>query len=102
MPRWAPGVLFGLAALAFDLFRLGGPSLWMDEAFSVQLARQPLSVLAGAFTGGGEPNMILYHLLLHGWLGLGGALGIPASEAFVRFPSAVFAALSVVVVYQLG
>ena len=38
------GVLF-LAALGFDLYRLGTPSIWFDEAFSVGLARQPLPVL---------------------------------------------------------
>lgn len=102
LPQWTPAALVGLLALALNLFRLGAPSLWMDEAFSVQLARQPLPVLFGAFTSGGEPNMLLYHLLLHGWLDLGAAFGIPASEVFVRFPSAVAGALSVVMVYALG
>src|SRR5579864_3205515 len=32
---WQP-LLIGALALALDLFRLGSPSLWMDEAFSVQ------------------------------------------------------------------
>lgn len=96
-----PAAIFAVA-LAFDLYRLGAPSLWMDEAFSVQLARQPLSVLYSAFISGGEPNMILYHLLLHGWLALGALFGIPASEFFVRFPSAIFAALSTLVLFLLG
>jgi uncharacterized membrane protein len=74
----------------------------MDEAFSVQLARQPLGTLEAAFTSGSEPNMIGYHLLLHYWLGLGSAVGLRADEVFVRFPSAVFAALSAVVLYLLG
>lgn len=95
-------LLAGLAALIFGLLRLGAPSLWMDEAFSVQLARQPLSVLAQAYLTGSEPNMIAYYLLLHGWLKLGAALGLPANEAFVRLPSVVFAALAAVALYALG
>ncbi|HEX6798511.1 MAG TPA: glycosyltransferase family 39 protein [Ktedonobacterales bacterium] len=98
---WQP-LLIGALALALDLFRLGGPSLWMDEAFSVQLARQPLSVLWGAFRSGAEPNMAIYYLILHLWLGLGAALGIPATEFYVRFPSAVCAAASAVMVYAIG
>src|SRR5262249_25250020 len=84
------------------LIQLGAPSLWMDEAFSAQLARQPLSTLEAAFTSGSEPNMIGYHLLLHYWLQLGSAVGLRADEAFVRFPSAIFAALSAAILYQLG
>lgn len=103
LPRIAwPPLLIAALALIFDLFRLGAPSLWMDEAFSVQLARQPLAVLWGAFRSGAEPNMALYYLILHLWLGLGAALGIPASEFYVRFPSAVCAAASAVVVYAIG
>jgi uncharacterized membrane protein len=95
-------LIVGLVALGFNLFALGAPSVWMDEAFSVQLARQPLPVLVGAFTGGGEPNMVLYHLILHGWLRLGALVGLPATETFVRLPSALFAALSSVAVFLLG
>ncbi len=95
-------LLVGLVALALNLTRLGAPSLWMDEAFSVQLARQPLPVLMAAYSSGAEPNMIAYHLLLHGWLALAVALRLPATEVFVRLPSAVFAAVAAVALYALG
>ncbi|HEU0028898.1 MAG TPA: glycosyltransferase family 39 protein [Ktedonobacterales bacterium] len=98
---WAP-LMVGLAALALNLTRLGAPSLWMDEAFSVQLARQPLSTVLAAYSSGAEPNMIAYHLALHGWLALGAALGLPATEFFVRLPSAVFAAAAASALYALG
>jgi mannosyltransferase len=101
MEAWAP-LLVGLAALALNLTRLGAPSLWMDEAFSVQLARQPLSTVLAAYSNGAEPNMIAYHLLLHGWLALGTALGLPATEVFVRLPSAVFAVAAASALYALG
>jgi uncharacterized membrane protein len=74
----------------------------MDEAYSVELARRPLSTLWLAYSAGGEANMVLYHLLLHGWLSLLALLGIPSLEFAVRLPSAVFAATSAGVVFALG
>src|SRR6266516_6392373 len=94
------GVLFTLA-LGFNLYRLGTPSIWFDEAFSVELARQPLPLL-GHIIFGLEPNMELYYLLLHGWLAVTGMLGQHSTEFVVRLPSAIFAALSTVVVFLLG
>jgi mannosyltransferase len=88
--------------LALTLFQLGGPSLWMDEAFSVELARKPLSTLWLVSSSGGEANMVLYYLILHGWLSLLSFLGIPALEFAVRLPSALFASASAVVVFLLG
>ncbi len=93
-------VLF-VAALGFDLYRLGAPSIWYDEAFSVELARLPLPLLWHIISGP-EPNMELYYLFLHFWLGLTAALGLHATEFVVRLPSAVFAALSTVGVFLLG
>lgn len=90
-----------LIALGFDLYRLGAPSIWFDEAFSVELARQPLPVIWHIIWGP-EPNMELYYLLLHFWLGFTGWLGVLPTEFVVRFPSTIFAALSTVVVYLLG
>lgn len=90
-----------IAAL-LDLLRLGAPSIWMDEAVSIEFARLPLNTLYSAYSGGAEPNMILYYLLLHVWLAFGSLLHITASEAFIRLPSAVFAVLASVVVYILG
>ncbi|HEY8325800.1 MAG TPA: glycosyltransferase family 39 protein [Ktedonobacterales bacterium] len=93
--------IISLAAL-LDLWWLGKPSIWMDEAISIDLARQPLHTLAAAFTSGVAPNMGLYFLLLHGWIALGSFLHIAPSEVFIRLPSAVFAILASVVVYLLG
>ncbi len=93
-------LVFG-AAVGFDLYRLGAPSIWFDEAFSVELARQPLPVLWHIIWGP-EPNMELYYLFLHFWLGLTGLLGFNPVEAVVRLPSALFAALASVMVFLLG
>jgi uncharacterized membrane protein len=89
-------------ALALSFFRLGDPSLWMDEAHSVELARRPLSTLRLTYSVGGETNMVLYHLLLHGWLSFLALLGIPSLEFAVRLPSAVFAGASAGIVFLLG
>src|SRR5579863_6286293 len=93
-------LVFGIA-LGFDLYRLGSPSIWFDEAFSVELARQPLPLLWHIIWGP-EPNMELYYLFLHFWLGLTGLLGFNPVEAVVRLPSAIFAGLTSVLVFLLG
>jgi mannosyltransferase len=99
--NWVLCILVAAVALAFDLYRLGTPGIWFDEAFSVELARQPLPLLWHIIWGP-EPNMELYYLFLHFWLGFTGLLGLHPTEFVVRFPSAIFAALSSVMVFLLG
>src|SRR5215471_7170368 len=98
---WLLCILVGVVALGFDLYRLGTSSIWFDEAFSVELARQPLPLLWHIIWGP-EPNMELYYLFLHFWLGFTGLLGQHPTEFVVRVPSAIFAALSSVMVFLLG
>ncbi len=59
--NWLLCLLFAVAALLLDLYRLGAPSIWYDEAFSVELARQPLPLLWHIIWGP-EPDMELYYL----------------------------------------
>lgn len=79
------GLNLALLGLAFGLrvYRLGAPSLWYDEAFSVHLARtqvwQPL-----------EAHPPLFYLALRLWMALAGS-----SEFAVRFPSAMAGTLTV-------
>src|SRR6266852_4889736 len=98
---WLLCILIGAIALGFDLYRLGAPSIWYDEAFSVELARQPLPLLWHIIWGP-EPDMELYYLFLHFWLGFTGFLGLHPTEFVVRFPSAIFAVLSSVMLFLLG
>src|SRR5712691_6132391 len=98
---WLLSILIGAIALGFNLYRLGSPSIWFDEAFSVELARQPLPLIWHIIWGP-EPNMELYYLVLHFWLGFTGFLGLHPTEFVVRFPSAICAALSSVMVFLLG
>src|SRR2546421_3581680 len=99
--NWVLSPFLFTIALGFNLYRLGSPSIWYDEAFSVELARQPLPLLWHIIWGP-EPNMELYYLFLHFWLGFTGFLGLHPTEFVVRFPSAVFAALSSVMVFLLS
>lgn len=101
LPVWAWCSMLFVVALVLNIYRLGQPSIWFDEAFSVELARQPLPLLWHIIFGP-EPNMELYYLLLHFWLQLTGALGLLPVEWVVRLPSAICAALSTVVVFWLG
>src|SRR5689334_7979784 len=78
--NWLLGLLVFGGALFFDLHNLGTPSIWFDEAFSVELARQPLPLLWHIIWGP-EPNMELYYLFLHFWLGLTGLFGLHPVEA---------------------
>src|SRR5690242_2717252 len=94
-------LLLCMIALGFNLYRLGTPSMWYDEAFSVELARQPLPLLWHIIFGP-EPNMELYYLFLHYWINLTSLIGLHATEFVVRFPSAIFAALSTLVVFAIG
>ncbi len=98
---WITASILFIAALCFNLYRLGAPSIWYDEAFSVELARQPLPLLWHIIFGP-EPNMELYYLFLHCWLNLTSFIGLHATEFVVRFPSAIFLALSTLVVYAIG
>src|SRR5260370_7663943 len=95
------GTLLFLAALGFNLYRLGTPSIWFDEAYSIELARQPLPLLWHLIFGP-EPNMELYYLFLHFWLQFTGALGLIPKEFLVRLPSAIFAALSPLVPFTFS
>ena len=98
---WILCVLIGGVALAFNLFRLGSKSLWFDEVLSVERARQSLPVLWQIIFAT-QPNMAFYYIFLHFWLGFTSLLGLNPTEFVVRFPSAIFAALSSVMIFLLG
>lgn len=100
-PDWVACLTVCLAALGFDLYRLGDPAIWLDEAFSLHVARLPAPAMWTAVLSG-EPNMNLYFLVLYGWTQFLTALGVTVTEFLARFPSAVFAALSSAMVFLLG
>jgi hypothetical protein len=84
---WSP--LLGAAAIvvvvgiALRLIYLNARgSLWLDELYSVWAATQP-SVPAVLNVLVSDPHPPVYHLLLHGWLGIVGV----TSEPMIRFLS---------------
>jgi 4-amino-4-deoxy-L-arabinose transferase-like glycosyltransferase len=90
-----------LVAMGFNLYQIGTPGIWFDEALSVVRAQQTLPVLA-RIVAVTQPNMALYYFVLHFWLSFVSLFGIHATEAVVRFPSAIFSALSTSALYFLA
>jgi len=86
----------GIIVIAFllRLYRIGQQEVWMDEAASFQKAITANWLSAIAITENTPP---LYYLLLRVWLAIGGW-----SEASLRFPSAVFGTLFVLVIIWVG
>ncbi|MDQ2716341.1 MAG: glycosyltransferase family 39 protein [Chloroflexota bacterium] len=93
--------IIGIVALGLNLYRIGAPSLWFDEILSVERARQSLPILWKIVTTT-QPNMALYYFFLHAWLSFTTLFGFHPTEAVVRFPSAIFAAMASIVVFLLG
>jgi uncharacterized membrane protein len=104
-PGRGPTILLVLAlflvAMGFNLYQIGTPSIWFDEALSVTRAQQTLPVLF-KIVAVTQPNMALYYFVLHFWLSFVSLLGMHATEAVVRFPSAIFSALGTLVLYFLA
>jgi 4-amino-4-deoxy-L-arabinose transferase-like glycosyltransferase len=88
-------VLATLAATVLRLTDLGGKSFWLDEAFSVALARAPWPSFVHELRTS-EANMGLYYTILRPWLCLG------LSEASVRLLSALVGIATIPVVYAIG
>ena len=89
--RWTTGLialLLFLVAMGFNLYQIGAPSIWFDEALSVTRAQQSLPVLF-KIVSVTQPNMALYYFVLHFWLSFMSLFGLHATEAVVRFPLAV-------------
>ena len=101
--RW-PTILISLAlflvAMCFNLYNIGVPGIWFDEALSVTRAQQSLPVLF-KIVSVTQPNMALYYFVLHFWLDFMGLFGLHATETVVRFPSALFSALGTLILYFL-
>lgn len=90
-------ILLGLALLLISFasfFLIGSKSLWLDEAYSVQLVHSWSAMWSQLFTY--DHNAWLYYILLYGWARLGN------NEAYVRGLSALFAIASLPVYYLLS
>ncbi|HXZ95041.1 MAG TPA: glycosyltransferase family 39 protein, partial [Dehalococcoidia bacterium] len=81
-----------LISVFLRFYDLGTKSIWTNEAQSI--LESNLSV-QGMVKASNQPP--LYDLILHNWISLFGT-----SEAALRFPSAIFSVLTVVVIYFAG
>jgi mannosyltransferase len=96
LPGWLVVGLPVIAALIVGGYRLGGPSLWRDEAYTLEVARRSF----------GQIFSLLLHVdAVHGPYYLGmhvvvGALG--TSEAALRLPSLIATSLAAGVLAALG
>jgi mannosyltransferase len=84
-----------LVAAALGLYRIGDKSIWLDEAFSVAVARLPTSELL-LYLWRSELHASPYYVALHPWLVLG------EGEAQVRALSVVFGVVAVLATYAVG
>jgi len=93
--RLAALALLLMLALALRLYRLDGQSLWNDEGTSVALAARDLATITRNAAHDIHPP--LYYYALHFWVKLWGN-----SEVAVRSLSALYGALTVLIVYGLA
>ncbi len=84
-----------LLALGVRMWRVGAPSIWVDEAFSVWLARKGWELITWVVQLDQHPPM--YYLLLAGWGRVWGW-----GEAAVRSLSALWGALAVWMAFRIG
>jgi hypothetical protein len=86
---------FALLLIIFaSLFLIGSKSVWLDEAYSIQLVHSWPIMWSQLFIY--DHNAWLYYALLYGWARLGD------SEAYIRGFSALFAIASLPVYYLLA
>lgn len=90
--EWALPATVTLAAALLRWMQINDEGMWLDEAFSVWIARLPLPDLF-AWIVRIDQHPPLYYLLLHGWLALG------ESEAALRGLSALLATCAVPLIY---
>jgi mannosyltransferase len=89
--------LLAITALGVFLrvYHIGSKGLWIDEAFSIWMARHPIGEMLD-WVARIDQHPPLYYLLLHCWMRLGG------DPATVRALSALCSALTIPVLYFLG
>ncbi|MEW5720180.1 MAG: hypothetical protein AB1817_16255, partial [Chloroflexota bacterium] len=78
------------------LYRLDAQDIWGDEAFSIFLSQQPLSVVVA---GASDTHPPFYPLLLFFWLQLGGAPSTSSGAFATRALSALIGALAVPLIF---
>lgn len=86
-----------LIALGLRLYKLADQSLWLDECSVVYLAKSSPQVIIQTAGTPMDSHPPLYNLFMYCWVKVMGD-----SEFSVRFPSVVFGAVAVGIIYLLG
>ncbi len=92
--RWAVLIPMAVAAV-LGITTIGSKSVWLDEAFSASIIRQPTLDLA-VFLFHNEQQASPYYLILQGWSALG------YGETALRLLSVVIGVGAVLATYALG
>jgi 4-amino-4-deoxy-L-arabinose transferase-like glycosyltransferase len=96
LPRWLTGPLVPAATAAvLGLIGIGDKSMWLDEAFSADVARLPAPDLL-VYLWHNELHASPYYVLLSAWSALG------TSETVLRLLSVLIGVLAVVATYYVG
>lgn len=77
------------------VYKLGAESIWLDEAFTIQITRGSISSIVNETAKDVHPP--LYYIVFHFWLLLFGD-----SEFSARLLSALFGVLSILAIYALA
>jgi hypothetical protein len=98
LQQTAPLLLLAIVVLggALRFYRIGEQSLWLDEAFSVWLARHPLREMFG-WVVKIDQHPPLYYTLLHFWVSVFGD-----SAPTVRALSALVGTITIPLIYLIG
>jgi mannosyltransferase len=85
-----------LLTFILGVINLTGKSLWVDEVFSINIAKLDIHSMF-QYLNKSEGNMWLYYLILHYWVTILGT-----SEFAVRFLSVIVSTFSVFAVYKFA
>ncbi len=96
LPGWAAVAGPAAAELAIGGYRIGGPSLWRDEAATISGAQRPAGAIL-ALARHQDAVHAVYYLLLHPVIAAGGT-----SAALLRLPSLVAMSLAAGLLGALG
>ena len=96
IPTWLVGVIPALAELVIGGYKLGGPSLWRDEGYTINSSQRSISQIL-ALTWHQDAVHGLYYLLMHFVIGAFGT-----SAVVLRLPSLLAMCLAAAVTAVLG
>ena len=90
-------ILIIILGAALRLYDLNGESIWLDEAYTIDISKYDPVGIVNEILRNNENHPPLYYSFMHYWINLFGDSAIS-----VRFPSVIFALISIFVAYRLA